>query len=151
MNADLARVFVQDTLDKARFATHVEKSHWKPSSTARWLGFLLHLEKGCVIALPEKVAVLKIKIAAIVTANYVQASHLASITGTLLSMSMGIDPASCLMMRATYTMIESRVSWCDQLTLTEEARHELEFWLSGLERFRAQPIWHSPSPVRVVH
>ena len=58
---DIACIFVQDNLDKAGSVTHVEKSHWEPSSTAGWLGFLLHLEKGCVIILPETIATLKIQ------------------------------------------------------------------------------------------
>ena len=101
---------------------------------------MLDLDKGCVIVLPEKVAALKIRIAAIMSANYVQVRHLASITGTLLLMSIRIDPGSYLMTRAMYALTESRVSWCDQLRLTEEAKSELEFWLSRLERFRTQLI-----------
>ena len=66
-------------------------------------------------------------------------------------MMMDIGPVRRLMMQAMYALIESRVSWCDQLRLTGEARYKLEFWLSGLESFRAQPICRSPSAVREVH
>ena len=61
-----ASCLVKDTLDKAGFVTHIEKSHWEPSSTAKWLGLLLDLGKGCVMVLPEKIAALKDKIAAVV-------------------------------------------------------------------------------------
>ena len=151
VGADLATVLVRDTLDKAGFVVHAEKSHWEPSTTARWLGFLLDLGRGCIIVLPEKIVALKDRIAALAKADYVQARHLASITGTLLSMSLGVGPVSRLMTRSMYALIESRVSWCDQLRVTREARGELEFWLSGLEVFKSQPIWHSPSAVRVVY
>ena len=130
---------------------HIEKSCWEPASIAKWLGFLLDLEEGCVSVLPEKIASLKEKIARVASAKVVQARQLASITGTLLSMSRGIGPMCRLMTRAMYALIESRVSWCDRLKITSEARYELEFWLSGLERFRSQPIWRTAAAVRVVY
>ena len=37
--------------------------------------------------------------------------------------------------------------WCDMLNLTDDVKYEMEFWLSGLRSFDAQPIWHSPSAV----
>ena len=33
----------------------------------------------------------------------------------------------------------------------QEAKAELDFWSSNLEVYNAQPIWHLPSTVRVVH
>ena len=46
---------------------------------------------------PEKIINLKDKMAAVAKADYVQARHLASITGTLLSISWDISPVSRLM------------------------------------------------------
>ena len=37
------------------------------------------------------------------------------------------------------------------LTITFEARAELEFWLREIVRFNGQDIWPSPSAVRVVY
>ena len=150
-NARRASCLVRDSLVNAGFVFHIEKSCWEPASIAKWLGFLLDLEEGCVSVLPEKIAALKEKIATVASAKVVQARQLASITGTLLSMSRGIGPMCRLMTRAMYALIESRVSWCDRLKITSEARYELEFWLSGLERFRSQPIWRTAAAVRVVH
>ena len=65
--------------------------------------------------------------ASVAVAGQVQGRHLASITGTLLSMSLGKDPVSGLMTRAMYALIESRVSWCEQLSVTREVKYELEF------------------------
>ena len=44
-----------------------------------------------------------------------------------------------------------RVRWCELLSFPEEACKELEFWSSKLVEYKAQPIWHSPSAVRVVY
>ena len=50
-----------------------------------------------------------------------------------------------------YALLESRIAWCGLLALPEEARKELEFWSTNLADYKAQPIWHSPSAVRVVY
>ena len=150
-NTKRVSCLVRGTLKKAGFVTHNEKSHWEPASTVKWLGFMLDLDEGCVKVLPEKIAALKDKIAVVAKAKMVQARHLASITGTLLSMSMGIGPVCRLMTRAMYALIESRMLWCNNLKVTSEVRSELEFWLLGLETFKSRPIWCSPAAVRVVY
>lgn len=66
-------------------------------------------------------------------------------------MSLAFGPVSRLMTRSLYTVLESRVAWCDMLTLSSEAMQELAFWASSLEEYNAQRIWHSPSAVRVVY
>ena len=66
-------------------------------------------------------------------------------------MSLGIDSVSHLMTRAMYALLETRKGWFDILKLTEQAKSEIKFWVKGLSEFNAQPIWHSPSAVRVVY
>ena len=39
----------------------------------------------------------------------------------------------------------------EMLEITPEARQELEFWKACLADYNCQPIWHSPSVVRVVY
>ena len=55
------------------------------------------------------------------------------------------------MTRSLYAVLESRVAWCGLLSLSDEARKELEFWSTNILEYKAQPIWHSPSAVRVVY
>ena len=66
-------------------------------------------------------------------------------------MSLGIGPISHSMTRAMHALIESIVSWCDMLTLTDDVKYEMEFLLMGLRSFDTQPIWHSPSAVCMVY
>lgn len=47
--------------------------------------------------------------------------------------------------------IFSRSSWHSSLFLDAKAKTELSFWLEGLYQFNGQPIWRSPSAVRVVY
>ena len=55
------------------------------------------------------------------------------------------------MTRSLYTVLDTREGWSSMLSLTAEAREELDFWLSSLDDYKSQPIWHSPSAVRVVY
>ena len=55
------------------------------------------------------------------------------------------------MTRCIYAMLETRVYWWVRLEITPEAWQELEFWRSCMVDYNFQPIWHSPSVVRVVY
>ena len=72
-------------------------------------------------------------------------------TGKLIALSPGIGHVSCLMTRAMYALIESGLSWCDVLTMNEQAKCEIELWISGLRKFNSQPISHRLSVVRIVY
>ena len=77
--------------------------------------------------------------------------ELASVTGKLIATIPGISHVSRLMTQAMYALIVSRLSWCEVLTVNEQAKCEIKFWVSGLRRFNSQPIWHRPSAVRIVY
>ena len=142
---------VSDTLTRAGFVINYEKSHWSPANTVRWLGFILDMSNGYISVPQEKIVALESKLSAVAAQKYVHARELASVTGKLIAMSLGIGPVSRLMTRAMYALIESRSSWCDKLVLNEEVKREIEFWVSGLKMFNSQPIWHRPSAVRIVY
>ena len=48
------------------------------------------------------------------------------------------------MTRSLYAVLESRCAWCEMLTLSAEAREEINFWSSSIEEYNSQPIWHTP-------
>ena len=81
----------------------------------------------------------------------VSARQLASVVGKIISLGLAVGPISRLMTRSLYAVLESRVAWCGLLSLSDEARKELEFWSTNILEYKAQPIWHSPSAVRVVY
>ena len=72
---------------------------------------------------------------------------LASVVGSILSMSLAIGPVARFMTRSMYTLLETRSSWWELLTISPEAREELKFWNACLADYNCQPIWHSPSAV----
>ena len=79
------------------------------------------------------------------------ARQLASVIGTIFSMSLAVGPVSRFMTRSMYMLLDSRLSWRDMLKITPDARQEHGFWKACLADYNSQPIWHSPSAVRVVY
>ena len=64
------------------------------------------------------------------------ARFLASIVGRIVSMGLAVGPASRFMTRSLYAVLESRQMWCGMLTLSEEAKNELDFWSASLTDYK---------------
>ena len=141
-----ASVLVHSTLIQASFVVNAEKSIWKPTQHLQWLGFVIDIEVPA-----ERLAAVKGKLQSICQLKLVPAKLLASALGSLISMSLAIGPVSCFMTRCMYALLETKVSWSVRLEITPEPRHELEFWMVFMADYNCQPIWHSPSAVRVVY
>ena len=150
-NALEASLLVCSTLEQAGFVANTAKSIWTPTQRLQWLGFVIDLSKGHIEVPGDKVATLRKKLQAIYGLKKVQARQLASVVGSIISMSLAIGPVSRFMTRSMYAVLESRLSWCDSLDISQDARQELEFWKACLTDYNCQPIWHSPSAVRVVY
>ena len=148
--ADVSRV-VRSTLELAGFVSNCEKSVWQPTQRLQWLGFIIDTSLGQIETPPEKISRLLSILSKVLHASHVSARQLASVVGRIISMGLAVGPVSRLMTRSLYAVLESRRAWCELLSLPEEARKELEFWSSKLVEYKAQPIWHSPSAVRVVY
>ena len=141
---------VQDTLKRARFMPHPEKSIWKPVQHLKWPGFVIDTALGQIEVPKPKLDALRSMIERVKASPVIMARHLASILGKIISMSIAFGLVSRFMTRSLYAVLESRQSWWDPLQLSIEAQAELMFWSYNLEKYNAQPIWHSPSAVRVV-
>ena len=150
-NASRASGIVCATLEQAGFQANFKKSVWQPTQRLQWLGFVLDLAQGQVEVPQEKIVKLLDMLRQAVLKPSLSARFLASIVGRIISMGLAVGPVSRFMTRSLYAVLESRQMWCGMLTLSEEARSELEFWSASLADYKAQPIWHSPSAVRVVY
>ena len=150
-NALEASALVQSTLNRAGFVAHATKSIWKPTQRLQWLGFVVDLSKGQIEVPEDKLAAVKVKLQKSYQLRLVSAKHLASVVGSILSMSLAIGPVARFMTRSMYTLLETRSSWWELLTISPEAQEELKFWNACLADYNCQPIWHSPSAVRVVY
>ena len=146
-----ASELVCDTLNRAGFVINEDKSIWEPTQRLQWLGFVIDLANGQIEVPEDKLHRLLDTLRDLEHAACIPAKVLASVVGKIISMGLAIGPVSRFMTRSLYSVLESRQAWCSMLCLTQDARDELRFWLSCLSDYRAQPIWHSPSAVRVVY
>ena len=149
--ARLASDLVRSSLSKAGFVAHPTKSVWEPTQCLGWLGFIIDLAVGRIKIPQEKIAVLKRVLEQTKAAAYVPARKVASIVGWIISMGLAIGPVSRFMTRSLYSVLDTRHTWCEPLPLSPEARSELTFWEECLADYDSQPIWHSPSAMRVVY
>ena len=136
-----ASQLVQLTLDESGFVTHPTKSIWQPSQRLIWLGFVVDVGIGQIEVPIEKIETLRSAIQQVSHATHICASKLASIVGHIISLDLAFGQVSRFMTQCLYAVLESRIAWCDVLTLSHEASKELEFWSCG----------HTPSAVRVVY
>ena len=146
-----ASQFVCSTLAKAGFLDHPVKSIWDPVQRLPWLGFVIDLALGQVEVPQEKLVALQHRLDQACQLALISAKQLASIVGKIISMGLAIGPVSRFMTRSLYAALESRQTWCDLLRLSPEARAELRFWSASLSEYSSQPIWRSPSALRVVY
>ena len=85
------------------------------------------------------ISILEGKIVA-ATKSAIKARYLASIIGKIISMSSAIGPVNHLMTRRLYTLLNSRVYWCQFLTITPGARLKLSFWQSQIHLINGREI-----------
>ena len=142
---------IKSTLVSAGFVLNTDKSKLYPSQCVKWLGFEIDLEKGCIAVPQDKIVKLKAYLANALASKELPARTIASITGRIISLGLAIGPLARLRTRALYAVLDSRRSWLDVLTLSEEARDEVVFWFSSLEHYDRQPIWRAPSAMRIVY
>ena len=148
--ADVSKI-VEMTLEQAGFISNREKSVWQPTQRLQWLGFVIDMSLGQIEVPQEKIARLLLVLEKVRHSAHVSARQLASVVGKIISMGLAVGPVSRFMTRSLYAVLESRIAWCEHLRLPEDAYKELEFWSTNLAEYKAQPIWHSPSAVRVVY
>ena len=142
---------VRSTLDKAGLLWHPIKSVWDPSQCLEWLGFTINLAEGQIHVPESKIAALRSMLQRVKHSPTIKVKCLASLLGKIISMSLAFGSVSRFMTRSLYSILEDRQSWYEALQFSPEAKAELLFWESNLENYNAQPIWHSPSAVRVVY
>lgn len=146
-----ASQLVSTTLTKAGFVAHPTKSRWEPTQRLQWLGFVIDLALGQIEVPNEKLVALQRRLDRACQAAQIPARSLASIVGRIISMGLAVSPVSRFKTRSMYATLEARQAWCEVLALSPDAQAELRFWSASLADYNSQPIWHSPSAVRVVY
>ena len=142
---------VQHDLAKAGLIVNESKSQWQPVRKLTWLGFTLDLEFGKLTVPEDKLSCLCDLLQSLLEKHLFPAKLLASAVGRIISMSLALGPVARLMTRSLYAVLNTRISWCTQLQLSDEAKQELSFWLTRIQQFNGQNLWPKPSAVRVVY
>lgn len=75
------------------------------------IGFIVDLDKGQIEIPAERVAALRSKLQSVCLLQRVPAKTLASVVGSIISMSLAIGPVSRFMTRSMYSLLETRLSW----------------------------------------
>jgi hypothetical protein len=146
-----ASKLVQSTLCQAGFVAHPIKSVWKPTQRLQWLGFVVDIAKGHIEVPVDRIAAMQVKLQEMCQCSQISAKRLASVVGSIISMSLAIGPIGRFMTRSMYALLETRLSWWDMLNITPAAQQEIIFWQACVAEYSFQPIWHSPSAMRVVY
>ncbi|KAL5496815.1 hypothetical protein EMCRGX_G013175 [Ephydatia muelleri] len=149
--AEKASGWVRNTLHKSGLVVNDKKSVWRPSHSIAWLGFEIDLLKGQIAVPQAKVQALQSMLKGALCSQRLQARCIASIVGKIISMGIAVGPVSRFMTRNLYALLDCRKAWCEMLELTPPVRMELDFWANCLPKYNAQPLWHTPSAVRVVY
>ena len=142
---------IKDSLESAGLVVNVEKSHWEPIQTGKWLGFELDTRQGLITVPPEKVAKLNQLLSQAEKLDVWPAKLLASITGRFISTSLALGPVARLRTRSMYCLLNTRQAWSDNLVINDDVKGELLFWKHCIDSFNGQKLWLSPSAVRVVY
>ena len=109
-----------------------------------WLGFDIDLHLGRISVPQEKIDAFKIQLEQAAQKSRLQVRALASLTGRIIAMSMGLGSVASLMTRGLYALLNARQSWCEMLPVTDDARLEVHFWLTEISKFNGQNIWVGP-------
>ena len=140
-------LIVQEVLRKAGFVTNVAKCKWTPSQQYTWLGFNIDIQSGKVSIPQEKVVALQDQLSQALKGAAIPSRLLASLTGKIISMLVALGPVARLMTRGLYALLNTRQTWCDVLSISADARSDLQFWLTEIQKFNGQDIWVGPSAV----
>ena len=81
----------------------------------------------------------------------VTARSLASIVGQIISTSLASGPVSCLRTRALHSIINQRMFWNNNFSLSIEARDELQFWHNNIAVLTDRSTCFSLSVTRVAY
>ena len=103
-----------------------------------WLGVILNTIKGSIKATAER----------IVKRVYVKC--VASIAGQIISLSSCVGPVARIITRFLFSVISGAVSWDCEVSLTQDAISEIDFWRHNVHALKDKVYWGAKSlPVKV--
>ena len=145
------RTSILSLLESLGFCVNCKNSMLgEPLKRVRHLGMLVDTSLGVFIVPDVKRARLLDNVKSALSCRRMKVRSLASIKGQLLSMSWAFGPVARLYTRAIGFVIESRRSWNSHVSLSEDAKGELDFWTKCFDRFNGTRAMWEPTHVHSI-
>ena len=130
-----------NTLEQLGYFINFEKSSLDPACQKRYIGYDIDTTKAkdaVFISIPkDRIKKVKRDITKVLNKGQVSARGLARITGQCISMSRAVLPAK-LLLRNLYRLLQSRITWSDNILLDSHSITDLEWWLQSLSAWNGQ-------------
>ncbi len=142
--------FIRKQLEDSGFLVNVTKSHWGPTQQGEHLGSLVDLANGLFTVPKRRKIKLVKKLNEIRGTELPTARALASVVGSIISMSLGLGPVARMRTRSLYTNINEAWYWDQNVPVSQEAVEEINFWLDNFDGVNDFPIWPVSPLVQVL-
>ena len=129
---------IQTDLNSLGFLVAEDKCQWKPVQEIIWLGLVWNTEHNKISVSSPRIDKLKASICHIMEGfkagfKWFEVRFIASLIGQIISTHAVFGDVVRLRTRYLYYCILSKSSWNANITLSEEAFGELQFWLQNVE------------------
>jgi len=156
---------LESTLDKAQFSTHhirgdllaagfvinEEKSIWSPVQIISWLGVVWDFELGTISISGERISKLENKLKIALANPVMSCRQLASITGSIISLSPVFGNYCRFLTRHCQITIVAAQSWESEITLDFYCISELEFWLKNVRKLNSKDCFKAFLPSHCIY
>ena len=117
---------VRNDLVSAGFLCNVEKSVWWPAQVISWLGWLID-----IFFSERKVSGIAASIKLLLNSRRITARQLAVVAGKIQCTQFVVGGIMKLMTKHLHMLIEATKGWDNPISLNDNARNELLFWLDN--------------------
>ena len=156
---------IEDSLEQASTASHhtkgdlhaagfivaEEKTIWQPVQYIDWLGIRWNSVDGSISIVEKRVNKAKKSIKETIKKSQTTARELASVVGSIISMSVVFGRVARIMTRHCQITVAAADAWDTQQTVDDYCRLELRFWDSHLEKFNKKHCFLYPTNNKIIY
>ena len=123
------------------FVINQEKSIWCPVQSVVWLGIVWNFEHGTFAITDARNGKIEERLSLILQKKLVSTRELASVTGSVISLSPVFGNLSRIMSRHCQISIAASPGWDFVSELDSYCVAELQFWLSSIKNYKKLDHW----------
>ena len=156
---------IEDSLEQAHTASHQtrgdlyvagfivaeEKTIWHPVQYIDWLGIHWNSLDGCISIVDKRVEKAKKSIKETLKKSRITARELASVVGSIISMSVVFGRVARIMTRHCQIFIAAADAWDTQQQVDDYCHLELRLWDSNLEKFNKKHCFPYPIYNKIIY